>query len=440
MDNTADRLNMTLTSTARTPSRFLSLYYPWVVISLCAAFLFYKYILQVSPSVMTSQLMAKFHVNGAGLGVLTASYFYTYLIAQLFIGPLLDRYSPRLLSAFALTVSALGAFGFAMSHGLLSSSISRGLMGFGAAFATVAYLKLAIVWFKPKQLALVSGLLATAAMVGSMAGQAPLAYLMTKVGWQGSLFYCGALGLVITVIFYAVVRDKNPLAPAEAPLHADHKSVGMRDFLSVLKHKHNWYLMFYSGLAFCPLAIFGGLWGNPFLEEAHNLSALQASSLTSMMFLGLAIGGPVLGFIADKMGKRYEMMLFGVLLSFVGLASVIYIPHLSTWQLGFSLFILGFGTGAFMLCFAVGRDVNPVVLAATVIAVINSGDAIFGSFTEPFIGKVLDFFWDGKILHGVHYFSVHSYYIALAILPLYLLGALAFLILLKPSCKHARLL
>lgn len=50
-------------------------FYPWLVIALAAAFLFYKYMLQVSPSIMTEDLMRVFQIQGTGLGNLTASFF-----------------------------------------------------------------------------------------------------------------------------------------------------------------------------------------------------------------------------------------------------------------------------------------------------------------------------------------------------------------------------
>ncbi|GEM_PF-6425651 len=63
------------------PSALFSTYYPWLIVLLCSTFAFYEFVLQVSPSVMTSDLMRVFHVNGAGLGNLAATYFYAYLIA-----------------------------------------------------------------------------------------------------------------------------------------------------------------------------------------------------------------------------------------------------------------------------------------------------------------------------------------------------------------------
>src|SRR5258708_427118 len=123
-------------------------YYPWIVIVLCSFFLFYKYVLQVSPSVMTKDLMSEFNVHGAGLGNLAATYFYAYLVAQLFVGPLLDRYSPRILTTIAIVICAFGAFAFANTQSLFSAEIARALMGVGTAFATVSYMKMSAMWFR----------------------------------------------------------------------------------------------------------------------------------------------------------------------------------------------------------------------------------------------------------------------------------------------------
>ena len=140
--------------------------YPWIVITFCALFLFYKYVLQVSPSVIVHDLMRRYHLDGAGLGNLAATFFYTYLVVQLFAGPLLDRLSARLLTACSILLCAVGVIWFSHAPTLLQAMIARGLIGAGAAFATVSYLKIAAIWFEPQKFAFVSGLLATAAMVG----------------------------------------------------------------------------------------------------------------------------------------------------------------------------------------------------------------------------------------------------------------------------------
>lgn len=403
-----------------------ALYYPWVIITLCAFFLFYKYVLQVSPSVMTKELMAEFHVTGAGLGNLAATYFYAYLVTQLFVGPLLDRYSPRYLTVLAILLCAFGAFAFATTQSLIMAQFSRALMGAGTAFATVSYMKMSAMWFRPNQVAFVDGLLATAAMAGALCGQVPLNMLVHNSGWRTSLIYCGLFGLVFATVFFLVVKDKKSTTQVKQA-----NMIKMSDIRALFKDKKNWLLTLYSGLAFTPIAVLGGLWGNPFFEVSHQLSSTEAAYFTSLVFVGLAIGGPLFGYFAGRLGDSVRVMMIGTAIAFISLMIVVYITSIPLWLFGTLLLLFGLGTGVFMLSFPLGKEINPIGLAATVVALINTGDALFGSFTEPLIGKILDMSWDGTIVDGVHHFSTSNYHLALALLPLYLLAGFMCLVGLK---------
>lgn len=405
--------------------------YPWVLITFCSLFLFYKYVLQVSPSVITHELMHRFHLDGASLGNLAATFFYSYLVVQLFAGPLLDRLGARFLTSIAILMCAAGAIWFSQAPTLFQAELARSLIGMGAAFATVSYIKIAAKWFQPKQFAFVSGLLATAAMVGSMCGQLPFALLVVDIGWQSSLLYCGIIGIVYALVFYSVVRDDNPLLSAST---ADaRQDINFRDVMTVIKFKPNWYLMLYSGLAFSTLAVFSGLWGDAFLQAAYTISKPDAATLTSMSFFGLAVGAPILGYLSDRLATRYNVMLYSLLLSLIALVIALYCPDLPKIAEGAALFIFGFATGAFMLVFAVGKELNALAMTATVVAFLNTGEALIGTFSEPFLGKLLDIFGKGAMRNGVSYFSVSDYHIALLALPLYLIGALCFLIAARKS-------
>lgn len=392
-------------------------FYPWLVLFVAASLLIYKYILQVYPGVITSQLMQVFHVSGAGLGNLAATFFYSYLVAQLFVGVLLDKFGTRYLATGSLLISAFGAYLFSQTSDLLVAEFARLLMGFGAAFATVGYMKMAAMWFPPERFAFVGGLLATAAMAGALFGEAPLSWLVDHSGWRQALEWCGLLGIVFALLFFTVARDNT------AAMAAHDQQPILPRVKRVFLNKQNWLVTIYSGLAFSPVAVFGGLWGNPFLQEAYHISHTGAASLISMVFIGLAIGGPALGYLADAFTGRKPMMFAGTLLAFVCILAVIYLPGQPYWLLSVLLFGFGFGVGSFMLGFAVGTANNERVLAATVVAMINTGDAIMGAFTEPLVGKLLDLGWHGKLVDGARYFLVQDYHFALALLPVYLLVA-----------------
>ncbi len=409
-------------------------YYPWVVLLLCAAFLFYKYVLQVSPSIMTDQLMREFHVSGAGLGNLAATFFYAYFITQLFVGVILDKYSLRVICALAIAISGIGAIWFSYTGSLLSASIARGLMGFGAAFATVCYMKSAAVWFRPNQFAFIGGLLATAAMLGALFGEAPLAYIVQTQGWRGCLWLSGVLGLVIAVLFFLLVRNQS--GQGDAVSVSEKYTVTFADVWSVLKNPRNWVLTFYSGLTFSPVAVFGGIWGNPFVHEVYHFSHTHVASLISLSFLGLAVGGPVWGWVSDRLNRRKMVMFWGNLVALVSLVPVIYVI-LPEWLLATLLFTFGFGVGAFMLGFAMANELNKLALSATVIALINTGDAIFGAFTEPLVGRFLDLGWHGQMSHGVYHFSIIDFKYAFILLPVYLLLAIGLLMFVRDQAVNS---
>lgn len=408
-------------STNATQTRTVTNSYPIVVITLCACFLFYKYVLQIYPSTITEQLMSEFQLTGAGLGNLAATFYYSYMFAQLFVGVILDKYSTRWLTSIAIFCCALGTFFFSETQSLLTAELARALMGIGVAFATVAYMKVAAAWFPPQRYAFVSGLLATAAMAGAVFGQAPLSMAINSFGWRSSLYVLGLAGFVLAFLFLVIVRDKPTIAIHET-------QPALKDILNVFKNKRNWLLTLYAGLAFTPIAVFGGLWGNPFLQAAYNLSKTEAATLVSLVFIGFGLGSPILGILSDKLGDRIQVMFYCTVISCVAISLVLYWHSMPTWLLVLLLFTVGFALGAFMIVFALGKELNSVALTATVISMINASDGILTGITEPAIGKLLDLNWDGTIVNGVHSFSLTSYYLALSVLPVYLALAAGLLI------------
>lgn len=387
--------------------------YSVFVLTLCACFLFYKYVLQIYPSTITEQLMIEFNLTGAGLGNLAATFYYSYIIATLFVGVILDKYSTRWLTSAAIFTCAFGILWFSQTHTLGAAQFSRALMGVGVAFATVAYMKVAASWFAPHQYAFISGLLATAAMAGAVFGQAPLSFAISHFGWRTCLFIVGVAGLILAILFLLFVRDKpNSIS------HEHH--VTFHDILKVFRNHQNWLLTFYCGLAFTPIAVFGGLWGNPFLQLAYHITKTEAASLVSIVFIGLGLGSPILGILSDYLGDRRHVMFYCTLISCAAVSLVLYWNTMPTWLLISLLFIFGFSLGAFMITFAMGKEINNPALTATVLAMINASDGILTGITEPGIGKLLDLTWDGTLVNGVRHFSLSTYHMALSILPIYL--------------------
>ncbi len=411
-------------------NRYFNLFYPCLVWFLAAIFFFYKYLVQVSPSVMTTDLMQAFHVNGVGLGNLSACYFYAYLLMQIPVGILLDKYSPRYLTTLAILICGISTLVFSGANSLTIACLSRAFIGVGAAFAAVSCFKIAALWFPPKRFALISGMSMTAAMLGAVGGQAPLSLLVQDFSWRGALKIIGGLGILYSVIYVLIVRDK-----AQEPITTLSPQKGQAS--RILKSKQAWLLSCYSGLAFAPVSVFGGLWGVPFLQQAYSLTASMAAFAISWIFIGFAVGAPLLGWLSDFSGKRKPYMFFGTLLALFCLTMVILgVGVLSSLCL--QLFLFGFGASGFFISFSMIKEGFPIILTATVLGFMNTFDTICEALTEPFVGILLDAGWDGALSQGIHQFTTPGYQRALLILPVYLVIALMLLIFIKETnCKNS---
>lgn len=398
-----------------------------LIYGLATSFLFYKYLVEVSPSVMTHKLMVFFKVGAVGLGNIAASYYYIYFIMQLPMGILLDRFGPRRVITICIFLCALGTLIFALSGTFLTACIGRFFTGFGASVAAIGTLKLITLWFDRKYFALMTGLMMTIGMLGAVGGEAPLSLAIDHFTWQQTLFFLSAFGFVLTVCFWFVVQGEPPYADQELE---SHKPPLWKSLKIVLSKPQTWWLSLYSGFAFAPITAFGGLWGVPFLEKTYAISHTEAAFSSSLIFIGFAIGAPLFGYLSEKQGKRKPLMIMGTLMAFfiLLLITVDIINSLIITQ----LLLIGFGMSlaAFLLCFSMVREVNPIIFAGTVLGFMNAFDAAISAITDPLIGYVLEFRHMGGIVSD---FSTHEYLAAISILIAYLIIALLLLFTIKET-------
>jgi len=180
---------------------------PWLICGLGCLFYSYQYLLNVSPSVMTNDLMMSYHINASELGNLTAFYYYIYAAMQMPVGMLMDHYGPRRLLTIAGLSCSVGTYLFACSDYLPLAELGRFMVGFGSAFAFVGALKLATIWLSPQKFAMISGMTMASGMLGAMAGDISLTSLVDHEGWKLTLFIAASFGVFLTMAIFTLIRD-----------------------------------------------------------------------------------------------------------------------------------------------------------------------------------------------------------------------------------------
>lgn len=364
---------------------------------------------------MADPMMKTFHVSAAGFGVISAFYFYVYAPMQLPAGVLFDRYGPRKLMTAALVLCALGSFFFAATDSVLTACIGRMLIGIGSAFSFIGVLVLTARWFPPQHFAILAGVAQLMSSVGAIFGEMPLAALVESVGWRQASFILSIIGLVLALLLWLFIRDSPHQTTQSIPSHR------FRDewhrLIEVWRHGYTWAIGSYACAIWTPIAVFAVLWGVPFLQEKYHVSVLAASGMCSMIWFGIGVGSPLLGWVSDKAcSRRLALALSGVI-GFIATIILLYLPHVPiSWMSGV-LFLLGVGAGGQTVSFAVVKENNAPHLVGTASGFNNLTVLIGGAVFQPLVGIMLRDSDGWRIVNDIPIYTLSSYQHALAVMP-----------------------
>ncbi len=408
---------------------------PFLVCGVGGFFYVYEFFLRVMPSAMTEDLMRSFHIDAGGLGILSAFFYYGYTPMQIPAGLLLDRYGPRILLTISMAVCAIGAFAFGLTNSAIIASVARLCIGLVSSFAFVGALVLASRWFAAKYFALIVGLIQLMGCVGAIVGEAPVAVIVQSIGWRSTMFWSGAVGAVFAILFWLIIRDRPDQAISNEVPHVPHSNMTEWERLSkVVKNPQTWAIGLYAFSCWAPVSIFADLWGIPYLKVFYNTSVAQAAIGVAIVWIGIALIGPLVGWWSNRIGNRRIPLLLCSITGLISSLMLLYIPSLSWSVMYIALFLFGAAASSQSVTFGVVQDNNPLSVAGTAVGFNNMAVILGGVLFQPLVGLLLNSHWEGTIVNGLPYYTLENYRNALVLLPICsLIGIFSSIFLIKET-------
>jgi len=406
----------------QTPRRQKTATIAWVIWFLTALFYFYEYILRSAPSVMLPQLERHFHISSADLGVLLGAYYYSYAPLQLVAGALVDRFGAKRVVPFAAILCGVGALLFIVGNFYLAG-LGRLLMGAGSGFAFIGVTYVATTWIAKRHHGFVIGATQMMGMLGGIVGEATLAPMLHHTAWQ-HIWVILAVAAFVLVLLLCLTIPKRP----EYLTQLEHEQGGvLKNYKVVVKSPAVWLCGCIGGLLFIPTTIFAMLWGVPFFMKAYHLTTEQAAVINSTVMLGWVIGSPVAGFLADRLGKRLVVMFVSNVLVLILFVLLAYTQWFDRELVMIMMGLMGFFSGAQILCFAIAKDANPEYAKASVIGGTNFLVFIWAAILTPLSGVILQWVHHGALAT----YSLSEYRYALILVVACLLLSLLLILALK---------
>ncbi|MBA3660460.1 MAG: MFS transporter [Gammaproteobacteria bacterium] len=403
------------------PAPFFKTLYPWLIVACGMLFYCYNYFLRVSPSVMQGELTQAFHITATQFGTLAGLYYWSYTPMQVPAGMVYDKFGVRFVLCAACLVAVLGLGIFITANSYNMAGMGRLMIGLGCAFAYIGTLKLASVWLPANRFATVAGLTTAGGMIAGAMAQNHLTKVIETIGYQQSLQTALIAGVILSLLVVFFVRNRpmngdNVIHEMKAPIDMTHLFSALR---IICTNPQMWLIGIIGCLLYLPSSVFLDLWGIPYLTSVYHLSPHQAVAISTYTFYGWIISGPIIGFISDKIKRRRLPLTATGFFAAVLLGVVFYFPNLSVGHLYLIFFFIGFCCGAHPLCFALGKESNPIQISGTAVAVTNMLIMAGGAIFQPIVGKLLDMHSKSPIgSDGLPVYSASDYTFALSIVPI----------------------
>ncbi len=393
----------------------------WLIWFVAGLFYLFEFIHRVVVSVMIPELCESFQVGSALLSSLSAAYFISYALAQVPVGILIDRYGTRILLTLAAIAITLSTFAFALTTNISVANYSRVIIGLGSAFAFVGCLKLASTWFPAHKFAFIVGLTNMFGVLGAIVGGAPTSYAVNTLGWRYTMLSVGVIGAILSAILWFVIRDN---------MHSATQKISKRDNIlhnlsEVIQNKQTWIIAIFASAMVAPIVTYSELWGVTYLCCSYNIERTVAAQISTITFIGIAIGGPTIGWLSDYFRNRTLFMAIGLLGALLSIATILLKPSLPISVIFLLHICFGFFTSSMLLCFTLNAEEAKPKIRATTVALTNCIIMLAGAGLQMISGILLE--------QTNNNFSISF----IPMLSCYILAIVCFMFIKEPPCKFS---
>lgn len=382
---------------------------PWLVWSVVAVAYVLVFLQRVAPPTILDRLMADLGVGATRVGWVISAYFYGYMLMQLPAGLLVDRWPLRRIVLASLALSAVGTWWFAQAGTIVEAVAARALVAVADAVIFTSLIKVVTQWFPAERFGVMSGLSQTGGYLGGLLATAPLALLVSHLGWRASF---EALAVVIASMYLIALGTVKNHPSTRDPSASTGGAPAWRALREVLGPRA-WGLLLTRLGTYVAFTSFSGSWGVPLFMQAYGLPRREASAMLFSFMAGYAVGCVVFGYLADSWFRsiRRPLMAMAVAQTILLLVLTPMIGPRLAWPLV---------VGAVAILGCLGGGTNPLVLTglrltfggarlATALGVMMTLANLASALVQPLLGAILDSTWPGAFADGARLYGPAGY-------------------------------
>ena len=248
---------------------------------------FVSYVYRSVNAIIGPEIARELGLSAAGLGLLTAIFFFAFAVFQLPLGILLDRYGPRRVNATMLLVAAAGGVWFALGTSAAELTAARGLIGLGVSGCLMAAFSAFVLWYPPERIASMNGIAFASGMLGAVVATVPLEMLLRVFHWREVFAGIVTLNLAVSLLLYLAVPERSAAQRGESVL------AQLRGFAAIARDRAFWRVALAIGASQAAAVSLATLWVATWLRDVAGYA--PAAVARALLVFGLAM---MLGYVA----------------------------------------------------------------------------------------------------------------------------------------------
>lgn len=335
-------------------------------------------------------LALEFGLSATELGMLSATFFFSYALAQLPVGLALDLFGVGRVQRTLALVAAVGFAICALSTTVIGLGIGRFITGIGISVGMIAMLTAHSQWVPRHRVAAMTGLGVFVASFGGLAATLPAHRLAELLGWRGVFWILATIAVGMAIWIWISV----PEPPGERPARKGFVR-SIADFGQVFVHPA--FLRFAPAIALLSGMTFtyGGLWAGPWLRDVGGFEGDARAILLMAYMFGMTAGSLATGQCASWLQRRGwdAMTVPYAAMAGLWLAQVllIIVPSTHPVPIGLIWFSFAFLSAAGPAGYAAVGQRFAAELAGRIGTALNFTMLVVVFFLQNVIGWILDF-------------------------------------------------
>ena len=261
-----------------------------------------QFLLRIIPNVINNQIIDKYNINADDVGYFSGIWYAGYVIFHIPISIILDRFNVKKVITSCAAMTIIGFIPLIYSYNFTITVLGRFLIGAASSGSALASFKLLMIMFGEKKFPSMLGMMATTGLLIAALGTGPIELLISIHGWKNIMILVVYLGIITTLLCWLFIPDNlssNNITSVQSIVSS---------IQSIMSTPSIFFLCFLGGLLIGPLEGFADAWSNRYLQDAYFLSTVDAAQVTIMIYLGLALGFIVLGYIFEKTKSYYAII------------------------------------------------------------------------------------------------------------------------------------